>query len=67
MTRIAACSVLLALLGTGASTALADEEASQPSAEFLEFLAEFEDVDDETFELLVEHGVRDQEKEQNDD
>lgn len=37
----------------------------RPSAAMLEFLAQFEDVDDETFELLVEHGLRDHKKQDN--
>ena len=36
-----------------------------PSAELLEFLAEFDGVeDDETFELLIENGLNDYEKSQ---
>jgi len=30
-----------------------------PSLEFLEFLADFDDADDETFELILHHGKED--------
>lgn len=60
MYRIATCS-LLCLLTTGSPIALAEgqSEDAKPSAEMLEFLAEFEDVDDETFDMLLAHGLRD--------
>lgn len=60
MSRIALWS-LLGVCAAVHSDALADEPAdgAQPSAEMLEFLAEFPEMDDENFELLVEHGLRD--------
>lgn len=34
-------------------------EQAFPSLEMLEFIAEFEDVDDDTFEILVFHAIED--------
>lgn len=42
----------------------ANDVAGTPSAEFLEFLIEFSETDDETFTMLVENGVRDAEQAQ---
>lgn len=51
---------LLCLFTAGSFSTAADEptEETLPDAEMLEFMAEFPDMDDETFELLVEHGLR---------
>ena len=38
------------------------EQSEIPEAELLEFLAEFAGIDDETFELVVYHGVEDAEE-----
>lgn len=35
------------------------DDNGQPSAELLAFLAEFGDVDEQTFELLLYHGLQD--------
>lgn len=52
---------LFGVCAAGHPVALADEptDSEQPSAEMLEFLAEFPGMDDGNFELLVEHGLRD--------
>ncbi len=33
-----------------------------PSEEMLEFLLEFDDADDETFEMMIKNGIRDNEQ-----
>jgi len=55
--RITLCGLLCAF-GVSAWGAEGAEEAT-PSAELLEFLADWQEVDDETFQLLLEHGRRD--------
>ena len=39
-----------------------NENLDQIDEELLEFLGDFEEVDDETFELVLFHGLRDSEK-----
>lgn len=71
MTRIVLFALLSVCLtgplhaGEDSSPEEKREKQDRPSAEMLAFLAEFEDVDDETFELLVEHGLRDHRKQRN--
>ena len=48
--------LILGLLG---GTALAQTNASAPSLELLEFLAEFGHVDAQTFDLIEYHAQRD--------
>ncbi len=40
---------------------------SVPSAEFLQFLLEFDEADEETFDMMIENGIRDQEQTDIDD
>jgi hypothetical protein len=56
-------------LAFGSVPAVANEsdinDGENPSADFLEFLADFDGVeDDETFDLLIENGLNDYEKSQ---
>ena len=56
------CRILLAF--SICSTPIASEtldHSAKTSEAFLEFLLEFEDIDDETFELVVHHGIQDDE------
>lgn len=41
---------------------VAEPRQENPSIELLEFLAEFDEVDDATFEMMIENGVRDIQK-----
>jgi len=48
----------------GGAAAIGEEQpASAPSSELLEFLAEFGELDEQTFELIVFHGLDDYQKE----
>ena len=47
------------ILGLLASTALAQEVTPAPSLELLEFLAEFGDIDAETFDVIEYHAQQD--------
>ncbi|SMF05452.1 hypothetical protein SAMN02745866_00428 [Alteromonadaceae bacterium Bs31] len=61
--------VIQALLVTVCSDCCHSEEPPPellPSEELLQFLSEFDDVDDETFALLLERGKRDVAEEQRD-
>ncbi len=44
--------------------AITDEINDEINEELLEFLSDFDEVDDETFELVLFHGIRDLEKKQ---
>ncbi len=37
----------------------AENKGEYPSSNFLEFLVEFDSTDDETFEMMMENGIRD--------
>ena len=52
---------LAAVIPAGADTDATAKEGTQqsPSLEMLEFLAEFGDTDDETFDLILHHALRD--------
>lgn len=54
---------LLSTVLLGALSLAAGAAEPDPSAELMEFLAEWQDTDEETFELLVEHGRHDAEAE----
>lgn len=59
-TKVTSCCLRLSLAALFAATfCQADEDPQVPSAEFLEFLIEFSETDDETFTMLVENGLRD--------
>ncbi|MDX1587445.1 MAG: hypothetical protein R3296_00780 [Oleiphilaceae bacterium] len=62
MFRIVLLTLLCLYLAGSPPARAGNASEDTPSAAMLEFLAEFEDMDDETFELLVEHGVRDARK-----
>lgn len=44
----------------------AESGRQYPSEKFLEFLSEFDSVDNETFEMIMENGIRDVEKKEMD-
>lgn len=44
----------------------AESDRQYPSEKFLEFLSEFDSVDNETFEMMMENGIRDVEKKEMD-
>lgn len=50
---------LLLPLALGALKSLAQEAATAPSDELLEFLADFGETDDDTFDLVLFYGLRD--------
>ena len=56
MSAKAMTGLILGLLG---STALAQEVTPAPSLELLEFLAEFGDIDAETFDVIEYHAQQD--------
>ncbi len=45
-------------------TELEQQDAAQISAEFLEFLADWGEINDETFDIIEHHGLLDSEQQQ---
>ncbi len=62
-TKVTSCCLSLSLAALFAATfCQASDDPQVPSVEFLEFLIEFSETDDETFTMLVENGLRDVQK-----
>ncbi len=54
---------LITLFSAGLKSWAENKVAEEPlSKEFLEFLAEFGEVEDETFDVILHHGLEDAEK-----